>query len=366
MSKQQQRRADKQRRRQKRQEQRRSGWSRRERPGYGEIPTEALLGRAALALAGGLSPTPEMLAPFEALPGVDAALDRLIAHHWVRAQADGWDAELGRHCARRLGATHAARLLDGQPCELGTGLELVAWLLGLPELPAGSTQRLGPDEARLLDRVRALLAKAESTEFPDEAEALTAKAQDLVSRHSLQQMLTAGAGIERPGVWHCPIDDPYAEAKSLLLAVVARANRCQAVYVSELGFSTVLGFESDLRATEVLFASLLVQATRALTFAGTSASRRLPSYRRSFLVAYAQRIGERLDATTAQAQSDIADDRLLPVLARRNRAVTEAVEEAFPGMTSSPVSASNGQGWAAGRWAADQAELFTAEELRAG
>jgi hypothetical protein len=35
--------------------------------------------------------------------------------------------------------------------------------------------------------VRALLAKAEATKFPEEAEALSAKAQELMSRYSLHQ-----------------------------------------------------------------------------------------------------------------------------------------------------------------------------------
>ena len=47
-------------------------------------------------------------------------------------------------------------------------------------------QHIAPDSARpdekVLGRVRALLAKAESTTFPEEAEALTAKAQELMAR----------------------------------------------------------------------------------------------------------------------------------------------------------------------------------------
>ena len=38
----------------------------------------------------------------------------------------------------------------------------------------------------MLERVRALLAKAESTTFPEEADALTAKAQQLMTRHALR------------------------------------------------------------------------------------------------------------------------------------------------------------------------------------
>lgn len=37
--------------------------------------------------------------------------------------------------------------------------------------------------------MRALLAKAESTEFPQEAEALTARAQEMMARHSIDLAL---------------------------------------------------------------------------------------------------------------------------------------------------------------------------------
>src|SRR5688572_14589877 len=50
-------------------------------------------------------------------------------------------------------------------------------------------------DQRMLDRVRALLAKAESTDFPEEAETYTAKAQQLMARYSIDQaLLAAGAG----------------------------------------------------------------------------------------------------------------------------------------------------------------------------
>ena len=42
---------------------------------------------------------------------------------------------------------------------------------------------------RLLHTIRALLAKAESTDYPDEAAALTAKAQELISAHAIDLAL---------------------------------------------------------------------------------------------------------------------------------------------------------------------------------
>src|SRR5438045_2689314 len=65
-----------------------------------------------------------------------------------------------------------------------------------PALPAAP--RVGADgpsaadagiDDRMLAKVRALLAKAESTEFTDEADALTAKAQELMTRYSIDRAL---------------------------------------------------------------------------------------------------------------------------------------------------------------------------------
>jgi hypothetical protein len=50
-------------------------------------------------------------------------------------------------------------------------------------------------EPRMLGRIRALLAKAESTEFPEEAEALTAKAQQLMAHHSIDEALLAASSM---------------------------------------------------------------------------------------------------------------------------------------------------------------------------
>jgi hypothetical protein len=224
----------------------------------------------------------------------------------------------------------------------------------------------------MAERVRALLAKAESTEFPEEAEALTAKAQELIARHSIDRaLLEDDAGTEVVGR-RVLLDDPYADAKAMLLAEVAVANRCRAVQTEGLGFSTVFGLASHLDAVDLLYASLLTQATAAMVAAGKGAggaSRRQPSYRRAFLVAYAVRIGERLAAATGEAVDAARvehGDRLLPVLAAQDAAVDAAVDEAFSDLVSKQLRRLNAAGFVAGREAADRARLGPDGELRAG
>ncbi|MFB6905474.1 DUF2786 domain-containing protein [Streptomyces bacillaris] len=269
-------------------------------------------------------------------------------------------------------------------------LELFRLLLRLPAIepvgpaPGTAADHLhrppAADEPRMLTRIRALLAKAEATGFPEEAEALTAKAQELMARHSIDEALIAARSHSAgsPGACRIGVEPPYESAKAILLDAVASANRCQAVWNGDLGFSTVVGFEPDLEAVELLFTSLLVQGTAAMTRAeaGQRASgrKRTKTFRQSFLMAYAQRLGSRLadsaerataeadadadTATGADQESAAAPTGLLPVLAARDVAVTETTERMFPRTTTTRVrGATDLDGWNHGTEAADRARM---------
>ncbi len=88
-------------------------------------------------------------------------------------------------------------------------------------------------DGKVLARIRALLAKAESTTFEEEAHAFTAKAQELMTRHAIDvAMLGASAGSDAAiSTEHrmIRIEQPYADPKISLLGAVARANRCRAI-----------------------------------------------------------------------------------------------------------------------------------------
>jgi hypothetical protein len=228
----------------------------------------------------------------------------------------------------------------------------------------GDRDALLPGDA-VVTKVRALLAKAESTDYPAEAEALTAKAQELITRHAIDRALLEPEPRDEPIARRVHPDEPYAAAKSVLLAQVASANGCAAVWTEPLGFSTVFGYRDDVDTVELLNASLLVQATRAMTAAGRLAApgarTRSRSFRRAFLFGFAHQIGERLREASAHetAEADArAGGSLLPVLARRGEAVDDAVRTAFPGATfGRRHSVSDGAGWSAGRAAGQIASL---------
>jgi hypothetical protein len=231
-------------------------------------------------------------------------------------------------------------------------------------------------DERVLSRIRALLAKAESTGYPAEAEAFTAAAQERMARHSIDAAMLAATAPDSSGGpvgRRIGVDNPYESAKAVLLNAVAGANRCRSVWSRKLGFCTVIGFEPDLDAVETLFTSLLVQATAAMTSAGSGTGpggrSRTRAFRQSFLMAYASRIGERLAGIT-QAQTEAAaaepgQGDLLPVLASRGAAVDDTVSTLFPTLTQTSTSAvTDAEGYWSGRGAADLASLGAGPQLR--
>ncbi|MGA4963382.1 DUF2786 domain-containing protein [Streptomyces pseudogriseolus] len=291
--------------------------------------------------------------------------------------------------ARRDGRTRGARweaqlaeLRAEEPAPRGDRfsyatavLELYRLLLRLPALepldeaaeasPSGGRERR--PESRMLGRIRALLAKAEATGFPEEAQALSAKAQELMARHSVDEALLAARtpAAEGPDAVRIGVEPPYEQAKAVLLDAVASANHCRAVWNEAFGFSTVVGFAPDLEAVELLFTSLLVQATTAMTKAEAAqragGRKRTKTFRQALLAAYAHRVGERLAAAAAEVP---VEGDLLPVLASREVAVGERVERLFPSTTSTRLrGVGDVAGWEEGSRAAEEAVAATRRRL---
>ncbi|MFJ4486891.1 DUF2786 domain-containing protein [Streptomyces longwoodensis] len=260
-------------------------------------------------------------------------------------------------------------------------LELYRLLLRLPALEplqdapphrsgrtntSGASGVSGGSGGRMLARIRALLAKAEATGFPEEAEALSAKAQELMAKHSVDEALldAAAPAPDAPGACRIGVEPPYEQAKAVLLDAVASANHCRAVWNEPFCFSTVVGFEADLEVVELLYTSLLVQAQSAMTRAEAAqragGRKRTKTFRQSFLAAYAHRVGTRL----AEAAGSQVTDDLLPVLASREVAVTAAADRLFPDTVSTRLrGVSDEAGWTEGARAADRAQMRSRPRL---
>lgn len=228
-----------------------------------------------------------------------------------------------------------------------------------------------PISAKIRTRIRALLAKAEATDYPDEAEAFTAKAQDLMTRHSIDEALLhaeTATDIET-SARRVHVDDPYAVTKAGLLSIIGETNRVRVIWDDRAHFATLVGTPVDLEQVEMLFVSLLIQATRAMTEAtgrvGTVRGGQARTFRRSFLSAYAVRIGERLVSASTAAAASYGTD-LVPVFTRQQRAVDDEMDRLFPKIIRRRSRATvDPYGWQAGTAAADRA-VFPAGRIDQG
>jgi hypothetical protein len=226
-----------------------------------------------------------------------ADLGRRVASRWM-AQVDDLDVVAD-------GPSYLWEVVGDPARALMLAIKVHGAMLALPPLPVltdppSKWSEHGPvDDGSLpsgiLTKVRALLAKAESTTFDAEAEALTAKAQELMTRYRVDRALLdneqRGPHRPEPVSRRILIDSPYADAKATLLSTVGDPNGCRTVWAKPFRHCTVIGFPDELDAVEELFTSLLVQAEHALIREGSKQDRygrsRTKQFRRSFLVAFA-------------------------------------------------------------------------------
>jgi hypothetical protein len=290
------------------------------------------------------------LAAFDAAPGDDGG-DPIGS--WRRLDAgrsEPW-GDVVRLLAKLQGLGAISELLE-PPSRWGRP--------GVPRLDDSSV-----GDPKVLARIRSLLAKAESTSYPAEAEAMAAKAQELMTRYAVDSAVLSDAApdsvAQQVRSRRVRIDDPYARAKSQLFFGIASANGVRGVLHPEHGLVSAVGLPVDLDLVEMLFTSLLLQAHRAMALLSDSdPTTRERSFRRGFLSAYAVRVSERLQEARRCVEDDMVADRgsaLVPVLARRGERVEQTYAQLFPltrRMRSSPVDA---RGWRAGVAAADRADL---------
>ena len=276
---------------------------------------------------------------------------------------DGWLARWLAAGGDGVGLSAVRAVLDELLC-----------LSSLPMLlsPPGSTGIVDVDLVDVdaapspkLVTIRGLLAKAESTEFPAEAEAFTAKAQAMMTEARLDEVaVRASSGRRSTGrvsSIRIGIDEPYIASKQALLHVVAEANDVRCVFHRRVDLATLVGPVGQLAHVELLFTSLLIQVQSFLAAdaAEAPAGSRVRSrrYRSAFIVGFARRIGERLRTARGASLAGVGTDTL-PVLAADDRATAELFDRLVGRTTAIRSSAGNDIfGAQAGASAADRAAL---------
>lgn len=217
-------------------------------------------------------------------------------------------------------------------------------------------------------RVLALLAKAESTDFPAEAEALMAKAQELISRHAIDEAMLAAAGGRKDDTVETRrfvIPAPYASTRSLLLSVIAEANGAKAIRTQKGAeqVMVVYGWASILDDIETLFVSLSAYGAAKAAWATVPHGQSARRFRQAFLVGFASRIGDRLIEAAAHAEADYVAETpgatttsTALVLVDRKAEVEAKIKAERGKISHSTVGSSSNAGMRAGAAAADRAD----------
>jgi len=152
----------------------------------------------------------------------------------------------------------------------------------------------------IINRVQALIAKAESSPYPAEADAFMAKAQELINDHAIDQARLVGADPTSVGHDTIAMKGTYTKERSLIWSAAANANRCQVLTLSTYGSSkvsdlTLIGRSQDRQLVQLLAASLELQAVKRLEDLDPAATWETPVVqRRSFLRGFAIEVADRL------------------------------------------------------------------------
>lgn len=233
----------------------------------------------------------------------------------------------------------------------------------------------------MLAKVRKLLAKAaDPATTPEEAESYTAKAAALAAAYGIDQALLAGTDPSRDPVGDrvLPLDAPYATDKGDLLSVIAHELRCRAVRRIERSSAGtevtfhLFGHGSDLDRVEVLFTSLLLQATRDLTRTPVPRGQHAAAFRRSWLAGFSLAIQHRLADAERRAAAEAAPrfaaagTSAALVLASRTELVEAAMHETYPQLRSARPRVLSGSGGRHGWESGQRADLGERSRLAGG
>ena len=169
------------------------------------------------------------------------------------------------------------------------------------------------DEMRadMAEKVRKLLTQAEDPgATPEEAATFTAKAQQLMTKYSIDLAMvvdTERADQVVVKVWR--VNGPYSAHKLDMVFSAARSNDCRAIYARLGGGAhqvSVVGFPHDVDWVQTLTASLDLQLAIALSHATRTKPEWVHgrTFSVGFVKGFADEVGERLSRARRQAVAD--------------------------------------------------------------
>jgi hypothetical protein len=217
-------------------------------------------------------------------------------------------------------------------------------------------------QEKYADKIDKLLRKAEST-TPEEAEALIAAAQNLMTKYAIDEAMIEAARIARGE----KASDAIVEEEFVMVSSfrVAFGNLCYSIIVNNNGKAVLIqdsprtvdgklykqtyilkvtGFKSDIDRIRLLYTSLQLQAIRAeRSWWKENKDRYLHHKRQGFLdrrqfyFSFASRVGERLREGRLAGEKAAAKEHgtgMELVLLDRKALVKAAYEAAYPNLRS--------------------------------
>lgn len=222
----------------------------------------------------------------------------------------------------------------------------------------------------MLERVRKLLAKAEGTDNPVEALTYNEKAAELIARYGIEQALLNAGRAEREraivGDRTIHVVAPYAGEKAALLHNIAKPLGVETIRLQGRrsdGLNVHLfGLPADLERVELLFTSLLLQASRGLTTPHASRyGEATVTYRKNWMWGFITAVKERLEVAENRARqaTDATSDGPSTdlVLADREALVQRRVSEVYPKLKNLRSVNLGGTGYDDGQAAGRRADL---------
>ncbi|MFI5778155.1 DUF2786 domain-containing protein [Nocardia sp. NPDC051570] len=183
----------------------------------------------------------------------------------------------------------------------------------------------------MFDKVRKLLAKAESVAGTPEADALTAKAFELIAKYGIDE----AQARQRSGQGPAPIEmarftlgGQYQREQAFLFHILARELHCEPLMLGDYSSQIAYGTAGHIERLRVLFATLCPQmlAGAARQRPNSHASVGVKAYRMSWMRGFYTGVGARLREaeSTAATESEPSAALVLMDDAKRAAAAFEA------------------------------------------
>lgn len=223
------------------------------------------------------------------------------------------------------------------------------------------------------EKVKKLLALAEKAGTQEEAELAMARAQELMTKHMIDDAMLASLG---DGDSDKLIDEfqlipksAYFEYIVQLWAAVAEANGVQVLVVKIQRWSLeqgviLVGWQSDVERVKALFEVIHAQCKRGRNsgmpahLKALGGGKIVGDWKRSFTIAFAVRIGQRLREQVERTKHEVVatNPEFLPVLVTREERAKQLAEDMSSGKHEARLKY-NREGYAAGHEAASRADL---------